>query len=311
MLIGARRRGARAHAGLVVPLLVIRPLISLANLINWSPAGRANKALVRLFLIQSVLAVLALAAAVVFVVLIGRNARAVRVKPRPERAAAALDAHAAAMIARLAILVASALLLLAAVGARSLGMIKLVAFGGPLLSVAASAVMLAATARYAWASVDPRPAAHVAVALFAATLAIDVESFVMVAGMFWGKGDFSERAELLMRLAPALELVGQAVGVAAVIALLVSLAGVGRERRVHAAGRRALWIGSSMAVLVVIAAVIRRSAPPFGAGAAGGLLVFGGLLLIGAIVVFMAYVGLVRETGRALAVAAVTPATRG
>lgn len=297
--LGGSRRGARTPHWLWLPLVVRGLLPTLMSLLKWFPDWRHTG---KVYLTYGGLLALLLAAALLFALLLSRHAAVAPVLARRGVAAVALRGHASAMLARLVVLVGVAVLTVAAARARSLDLLKFVMVVGPLATFAISLWLLAVTLQFAWSSVDAGLLAHLAAALLLATLLMEAHAFVLVLGLFWGDGNIMDRAEQLQKVAPMLSLLGQVLGVAALLALLRVLARVGAAAGLGDAGARALRVGGGLLALVVAATVLARPTQLLGARPDGAatMLLFGVLLLAGAIALFAAYVRLVRDVAYVL-----------
>ena len=299
---GGRLRGGRTAEWMVLPLVVRGVLPVMLYLAHWFPDWRKSS---QVLLVHGGLMLAFVVAALLFARLLWWHARVVPVAERPAHAAVQLRSHASAMLARLVVLVGVAVLTVLAARSRSLDMLKFVLVVGPLAALVIGLWLLAASTGFAWASVSGTElglAAHLAVALLAATVLIELHGLVLICGLFWGQGSIMRRAEGLQQVAPMLSLAGQVLGVVALVALLRALARVGAAHGVPDAAGRALRIGGALLGLVVAATLLQRRTQVLGArpDGAGALLLFGVLLLAGAIALFVAYIKLVRETAEAL-----------
>jgi len=300
MWLGCRRRGGRAHVALAAPMVAVRMLPLLYLVTEWTPMRYALHDRSKFLLWYGGLLAAGTVASALFALLLARHARAVEIRPRVLEASAGLRGHADAVVARVVVLVGAAVLGVMAALGKSLAMVKVVMVIGPLGGVAAGAFVVLGAARFARASVSARLWAHCAAVLLLAGVVIDTQVLALMLGLFWGRGDLLDRLQHIMRWSPSIELCGQLVGAAALICMLVALAEVGRERAVREAGSRAFGIGAGLGVLVLCGALLRHYLPALAAGG-GGLLTLGVGLLAAAIWLFVAYLGLVRDTARALA----------
>ncbi|MCC6997411.1 MAG: hypothetical protein IT370_22540 [Deltaproteobacteria bacterium] len=295
LALGGHTRGARTQHWLWAPMVLRALLPYLLAYADWLPNWRNSS---QVLLVYGGLLALLVVATALYAWLLLRCVAVTRVAERRAQAGLALRGHAGAMLARVVVLVGVAVLTVAAARARSLDLLKFVMVVGPLATFVIGVGLIAATARFAWSSVDGGGLMpHLALGLVMAPLLLEAHGLVLVIGLFWGRGSIMERAQVVQQVAPVLSLFGQVIGVAALLAMLRALARVGGTVGVPDAAGRALRIGGGLLALLVAMPLLSSRMQLLGArtGGVGTMVLLGVLLLAAAVALLAAYIKLVRE----------------